>query len=174
MLIFLLGFMGSGKSYCGKKIAAHFDGRFIDLDQEIEQSAHQSIRQIFSSLGESTFRELEREALHKIVQMHQTSSNTKHTVVACGGGTPCFHGNMDFMNENGLTVWLNPSVDTLVQRLKKGQLHRPLVAGLDHDALEEFIKQKMDERSMFYSKAVLIEASDDCPLQLIQKHIEHV
>lgn len=174
MLIFLLGFMGSGKSHCGKKIAAHFDGRFIDLDQEIEQSAHQSISQIFSSLGESTFREMEREALHNVVQMHQTSSNTKHTVVACGGGTPCFHGNMDFMNENGLTVWLNPSVDTLVQRLKKGQLHRPLVAGLDHDGLEGFIKQKMNERSMFYSKAFLIETSDDCPLQLIQKHIEHV
>lgn len=174
MLIFLLGFMGSGKSHCGKKIAAHFDCPFIDLDHAIEQSASSSVSQIFSMQGESAFRELERDALRNIVHVHQASINTKYTVVACGGGTPCFHGNMDFMNENGLTVWLNPPVETLIQRLKKGQLHRPLIKDLTHHALESYIKEKMNERSSFYSKAVLIETSDDCPLTLIQKHIQHV
>lgn len=174
MLIFLMGFMGSGKSHCGKKIAAHFDCPFIDLDHAIEQSAGASISQIFSIQGESAFRELERDALHKIVQVHQVSSNANYTVVACGGGTPCFHGSMDFMNEKGLTVWLNPPVETLVHRLKKGQLHRPLIADLTQEALEVYIKEKMNERSKFYSKAVLIETSDDCPLPLIQKHIRHV
>jgi shikimate kinase len=174
MLIFLLGFMGSGKSHCGKKIAASFGCAFVDLDHEIEASEKQSISEIFSLHGEQRFRELERDALHRIVDMDNASDKAVHAVIACGGGTPCFHGNMEFMNENGLTVWLNPSVETIVQRLKKGQKHRPLIADMSQDGLEAYVVQKMNDRSVFYEKAVLIETSDDCPIQLIQKHIQHV
>ncbi|MFN5439776.1 MAG: shikimate kinase [Bacteroidota bacterium] len=174
MLIFLLGFMGSGKSHCGKKIAASFGCSFLDLDHEIETASNHSISEIFSQQGEVQFRALERDVLRKIVTMYDATEKEVRAVISCGGGTPCFHGNMELMNENGLTVWLNPPVQTLVRRLKNGKHHRPLIADMNLETLEEFVVQKMSERSIFYKQAVLIDTSDDCPLQLIQKHIYHV
>ncbi|NBO58387.1 MAG: shikimate kinase [Chitinophagia bacterium] len=138
MLIFLLGFMGSGKSHCGKKIAVHLGVPFIDLDEEIEKAEKKSISNLFAEEGEVEFRKMEASALRAFVKKYSIDKSSVNAVVSCGGGTPCYHDNMDFMNQHGLTVWLNPAIEMLVDRLKKGQDHRPLIAGMSEDELEKF------------------------------------
>ena len=173
MLIFLLGFMGSGKSHCGKKIAASFGCSFLDLDHEIETASNHSISEIFSQQGEVQFRALERDALRKIVTMYGASEKEVRAVIACGGGTPCFHGNMDWMNEQGITVWLNPSNEILVKRLQKEKEHRPLIAALDDQELTKFIAEKLTERTPFYSKAKIVLQESDPSVESILNLIQN-
>lgn len=173
MLIFLLGFMGSGKSHCGKKIAAQMNLPFMDLDEEIEKTEKKSISTIFTEKGEIEFRKIESDVLRTIVNKHVLDKNGIGAVVACGGGTPCFYDNMDYMNQNGLTVWLNPPVQVLANRLKKEQDHRPLVAGLSEDQLEKFITYKLKEREGFYNKAMLQMNNSECSIDLIEKKLKN-
>jgi shikimate kinase len=173
MLIFLLGFMGSGKTHCGKEIAKHFSVPFLDLDAAIENAEKKTISELFALKGEAHFREIESAALRTLVQKNQSHTKSVDAVVSCGGGTPCFHENMPFMNQHGLTVWINPSVQTLAARLTKEQEHRPLIAGLSANELESFIIHKLRERESFYKQAILRDDSGDCPLVLIEKHLSN-
>ncbi|MCI8998219.1 MAG: shikimate kinase [Muribaculaceae bacterium] len=144
--IFLIGYMGCGKSTLGKGLAARCDIHFIDLDDYIEQSRGMAIKEIFASEGEAAFRELERKMLLEV-------SGMENAVVACGGGTPCFGDNMELMNARGITVLLRTSHARLLERLKRGRAKRPLIAGLDDDELDRFIAEQLERRMPHYSKA---------------------
>jgi len=146
MRIFLIGMMGSGKSYCAKSIAKKLKLRAYDLDNLIEITEDLTISEIFAEEGEAYFRNLEAKVLRWF-------DGKKNFVLATGGGTPCFHDNIEWMNENGITVWLNEPVDVLVERLKPEKAHRPLISELTDDQLGVFLTKKLAERAPFYSKA---------------------
>jgi shikimate kinase len=165
--------MGSGKSHCGKKIAVHLGVPFIDLDEEIEKAEKKSISNLFAEEGEVEFRKMEASALRAFVKKYSIDKSSVNAVVSCGGGTPCYHDNMDFMNQHGLTVWLNPAIEMLVDRLKKEQDHRPLIAGMSEDELEKFITSKLAERVSFYSKATLHINNSECSIDLIEKKLKN-
>ena len=146
MKIFLIGMMGSGKSYCAQRIAKKLKLRAYDLDNLIEMTEDLTISEIFEEEGEAYFRKLEATVLRWF-------GEKKSFVVATGGGTPCFHNNIEWMNENGITIWLNESVDVLVERLKPEKGHRPLISELSDDELGAFLTKKLAERAPFYNQA---------------------
>lgn len=149
MRIYLTGFMGSGKSYFGKKIARAYRMAFIDLDQAIEMHFGKFIPDIFEQQGEDAFRRMEQEMLHRTVLL-------PNAVIACGGGTPCFFDNMQWMNDNGLTVYLRTSVSTLIQRLQADPPNqRPLLKGMTGNELEQFITERLQQREIYYKQSVL-------------------
>src|SRR5215471_7922238 len=113
MRIYLIGFMGSGKSFWGKKLSAEKNLPFFDLDDVIIQQENMSITDIFAQKGEEYFRMLEKEVLTDLTKSHED------VIISCGGGTPCFFGNIDYMKKNGLVIWLNTSTDVLIKRLLK-------------------------------------------------------
>lgn len=149
MKIFLLGYMGSGKSYWGRKLSESLSLPLFDLDAEIEKSTGSKIKDIFAEKGEPFFRKLEQKHLLNI-------SKNKTFVLSCGGGTPCFFDNMDFMNKNGMTVWLNAPVPVMVDRLKRKKGKRPLLNGLTDEQLTDFVTEKLEERRPFYEQSQLI------------------
>lgn len=144
--IYLIGYMGCGKSTLGKALAARCDIRFVDLDDYIEDRAGKSIKEIFASEGEAAFRELERRSLMEVGGMD-------NAVVACGGGTPCFGDNMELMNRNGVTIHLHTSHQRLLERLKLGRAKRPLIANLNDEELDNFIAGQLERRMPHYTKA---------------------
>jgi shikimate kinase len=148
MKIFLIGFMGCGKSTKAKQLANKLDCPVIDLDNEIVSETGKTIAEYFAEFGESGFRNYES-------QMLKTYNYPETCVVATGGGLPCFFDNMDWMNAHGETVYLQMEPAQLVSRLHNRQ-KRPLIKDLDDDQLLEFIKIKLEERNPFYSKAKLI------------------
>ncbi len=141
--------MGSGKSYTGKRLAARLQYPFYDLDTFIEQKTGRSIPEIFAEAGEEGFRQLERQALHETEALERA-------VIACGGGTPCFFDNMQWMNARGVTVWLRPPLGVLYQRLQRKPHKRPLLAGLTSEQnWMSFLEDKLTKRLPFYSQAQL-------------------
>lgn len=151
MKVFLIGFMGSGKSSLGKKLAKKLAFDYIDLDQEIEIQTQKSITQIFEEHGEDYFRHLEKHALRA------TDNLSKH-IISVGGGTPMFYNNMTWMNENGKTVYLKLTPEQLLSRLNQpGQIEkRPLLQNKTEQELLELIQTMLQERSAEYEKAQLI------------------
>lgn len=144
--VFLIGYMGSGKTTLGRGVEARAHIAFIDLDQYIEERYGKSIKDIFKERGEDGFRLIERDCIREL-------SLKKDILVACGGGTPCFFDNMEIMNRRGTTVWLDASVDILHARLKEGRSQRPLIADFDDDELRGFIVRSLEKRNPFYSRA---------------------
>ncbi len=159
MIVFLIGFMGSGKSFYAKGLSDYLHVPFIDLDQFIEENQDMSISEIFEKLGEPTFRALESVAIKQVYEdlvVRTTETQQKNDilgVISCGGGTPCFNENMDWMNQHGFTIWINPAEEIILERLIKEPQTRPLVSSLTEDALKEFIHQKLLERKPYYEKA---------------------
>lgn len=147
--VFLIGFMGSGKSTVGHLLARSIDWQFIDLDLYIEKTQKRTIAEIFASDGEQIFRQIEREALHQVTKLERV-------IVATGGGSPCFEDNMKFMNREGLTIYLELTPEVLMQRLKDAKASRPLIAGKNEAELLDFIKSKLKEREAYYKKAAVI------------------
>lgn len=150
--IYLIGYMGSGKTTLGRAVAARTGMPFIDLDDYIEEQEGCAIRDIFARHGEAHFRALEREALEALAG---GEGDGELTLVACGGGTPCFGDNMDVMNRRGVTVFLDAPHESLLRRLKEGRAKRPLIAALDDDGLDSFISSQMEWRRPHYAKARL-------------------
>ncbi len=148
MRIYLIGFMGSGKSYLGRALAEQLGIGFLDLDDIIEQQVGISIADYFRLHGEKSFREIEATCLRATGSLHDH-------VIATGGGTPCFFNNMEWMNENGTTIFLQAKLPFLVSRLEKEAAQRPLVASLPSQDLASFIEQKIEERMPFYQQAQL-------------------
>lgn len=144
--VFLIGYMGSGKTTLGRGVEARAHIAFIDLDQYIEERYGKSIKDIFKERGEDGFRLIERDCIREL-------SLKKDILVACGGGTPCFFDNMEIMNSRGTTIWLDASVDILHARLKEGRSQRPLIADFDDDELRGFIVKSLEKRNPFYSRA---------------------
>lgn len=157
MKIYLLGFMGAGKSYWGKQLADHWQLPYYDLDEVIVEAEEMAIADIFATKGEDYFREKESQLLREL-------SKQDNFLISCGGGTPCFQENMDFMNEHGTTVWINPSVETMVERLQRKKSKRPLIADLEDEDLAGFIEKKMAERLPFYQQSRHIITSDNISL----------
>ena len=144
--IFLIGFMGSGKSHWGRKLADILNVPFVDLDADIVSYAGMSISDIFAEQGETGFRELERERLHALM-------SGQFCVVATGGGTPCFFDNMDQMNASACTIFLDVPVEVLAKRLSGEMQKRPLLANLTPEQLPEFIGRMLEKRIPYYRQA---------------------
>lgn len=145
MKIFLVGYMGSGKTTAGKKLASLLDYTYIDLDSMIESETDHTIPEWFSQ-GEHKFREIETLVLHQ-------TADFKNSVISTGGGTPCFNENMVWMKEQGITVYLKMSAGALFHRLIYSKKERPLLAGKSDVELMEFITESLKEREFFYSQA---------------------
>ncbi len=146
MRIFLIGFMGCGKTTLGKKLAKHLNFNFIDLDRFIENKTVKNINVIFDEKGEQYFRDLEKESLNEIYKMD-------NLVIATGGGTPCFSDNMQTMLEKGICIYLKMKAEDLAERLGKEKNNRPLICHLTKNELNDFISEKLMEREKFYKKA---------------------
>lgn len=153
--LFLVGFMASGKTTTGKRISKKYNLEFIDLDAYIEKRQFKTINQIFAEIGESGFRELERNMLREVAQF-------ENVIIACGGGTPCFFDNMDIMNAAGDTVYLKTTPENLCAYLKmNGTAKRPLVKDKTDAELFEYVSTTLAKREPFYSKAKYTVASED-------------
>ena len=153
--IYLMGFMSSGKSSLGKKLARHLDRKFIDLDQAIEAKRNSSISQIFKEEGEEVFRRYEAEQLKSIPEADQ------EMVIALGGGTPCFGDNLDYVKANGTSIYLRVSEDILIGRLRQKKASRPLIAELTDDEIADFVQNELKLREPFYFQADYILATDN-------------
>jgi len=148
-IVYIVGFMGSGKSTAGRKLALSLGWQFIDLDKKIEESAGKHIPDIFEQDGESRFREIESEVLK------ETGSLTE-TVISTGGGTPCHGDNMDYMLSAGLTIYLKMTPEQLTRRLLDSSGERPLIKNIPDDQLQTFIENMLSAREKWYGKANLI------------------
>jgi shikimate kinase len=163
MILFLIGFMGSGKTTVGKFLAKELDYVFVDMDARILKEEGATINQIFESKGENYFRSAEHNLLKKLV-------NQDDLVVACGGGTPCFFGNIDLMNKAGVTVYLKLSSDKLHARLVEDKQRRPLLKNKTDAELKIFIKELLEKRERFYNKAqVKMKLSNASPDELAKE-----
>lgn len=146
MKIFLLGLMGSGKSFWKKELAAKLKLTAYDLDLLIEAVEEASIPEIFETSGETYFRKAEAKLLRWF-------GEKKSFVLATGGGTPCFHENIKWMNQQGITIWLDEPVSVLVSRLKNETNNRPLLNDLDENGLQQYLEKLLVERTPYYSQA---------------------
>ena len=146
MRIFLIGFMGSGKSTMGRALASELDLTFIDLDSFLEEKYFKTIPQIFAEEGEESFRRKERKVLEEVCSFD-------NVILATGGGAPCFFDNMKLMNKSGFCVFLDVDVTSLVNRLIHAKTERPLIKGKSPEELHEFIEGLLAKRRPFYEKA---------------------
>ncbi|MFY0254240.1 shikimate kinase [Chitinophaga sp. 30R24] len=164
MKVYLLGFMGAGKSYWGKQLADHWQLPYYDLDEVIVEAEEMAIADIFATKGEDYFREKESTLLREL-------SMQENFLISCGGGTPCFQENMDFMNQHGTTIWLNPSLETMVERLQRKKNKRPLIADLEDKDLMGFVEKKLAERLPFYQQSRHIISSDNISLDTFTENL---
>lgn len=146
MKIVLVGFMGSGKTTLGKRLASRLNFPFVDLDAEIEKNAKKTIPEIFTNEGESKFREIERDTLKEILK-------SENYVLATGGGAPCFADNMKLINEFSESIYLRISPKVLASRLFESKTERPLIKGKSPEELIEFIRNKLKAREVFYNQS---------------------
>ncbi len=144
--IFLTGYMGSGKTTLGRALAAAIGIPFIDLDHYIEQRYRKTISQLFAERGEEGFREIERKILHEVGEFEDV-------IISTGGGTPCFFDNIEYMNEQGTTVYLDVPVERLFIRLSIARSKRPLIKEKNDEELMTFIEEQLAKRAPHYSKA---------------------
>lgn len=164
--IFLIGYMGAGKTTLGKAFARSMGLIFIDLDWYIEERFHKTVRQIFAERSEEGFRELEKRMLHEVADFEDV-------VIATGGGTPCFFDNVEYMNRKGETVFLDVSQEVLFRRLKVAKQQRPLLAQKNDEELKAFIADALGKRLPHYSKAKHVFRADELEdKQQIQQSVE--
>jgi len=165
MIIFLVGFMGCGKSYVGRNLAPLLDFNYVDIDKYIEEHEGLTVKEIFEQKGETYFREQEQQFIANV-------DTNQNLVVSTGGGAPCFFDNMDVMNEKGLTIYLNRNKEKTIWRLLKGQYKRPLIAHLNQEELEKFYDERLESRKPFYEKAQLHVGDADVEeiLEMLKKN----
>ena len=144
--IFLIGFMGSGKTHWGRIWAQKNQLTFYDLDEQIEKTMGETVANIFEKKGEDNFREMERYVLRKF-------DVRNNFLMACGGGTPCFFENLHWMNEQGTTIYLQASPQEILEKIMNETEERPLLKKLNSSELLFFIEQKLKEREPFYKQA---------------------
>lgn len=167
--VFLIGFMGSGKTTWGKKLANALQVPFVDLDHEIVEHIGMSIPEYFALHGEEKFREIEREILH--------AQKNKSGIISTGGGTPCYFENMDWLLENGTVLYLKHSPKSLWNRLSQSDINkRPALKGFTGEELLAFIESKLEERNPFYDRAHILVDQINTPLEelvsLVKANIE--
>lgn len=166
MRIYLIGFMGSGKSYTGRRLAEYLGYPFADLDALIESREGKSISLIFEQDGEEHFRAIEADVL-RATQALSTA------IIACGGGTPCYHDNMQWMNDQGMTVFLDVPENILLERLEREADHRPVLQ--TGTSIRAVIQSKLSERRSFYEQAHLLlkpqDGNEDVARLISQHHL---
>ncbi|NEU09949.1 shikimate kinase [Flavihumibacter sp. R14] len=165
MKIFLTGFMGSGKSTVGKRLATYLQYDFVDLDKLIEKEAGMKIPEYFSRHGEAAFRDFERDVL-------QQTRFSENTVIATGGGAPCYHDNMEWMNREGKVVYLHMEPKALASRLKNSKGDRPLLNGLNEEEMIAFITEKLASREGFYRRAKVIVSGLDLTAEKLAAYLD--
>lgn len=144
--IILIGYMGAGKTTVGRELAKELGLMFYDLDWYITSRMRRTVAQLFEEHGEEGFRQIERNMLHEVAEF-------ENIVLSCGGGTPCFFDNMDYMNRMGDTVYLKATPEVLYAHLKMGKGVRPLLLNKTPEQVEAFVKTQLKEREQFYNKA---------------------
>jgi len=138
--------MGAGKTTVGKSLAKELGLSFYDLDWYIESRMRKTVPQLFAERGEDGFRKIEHNMLHEVAEFEDV-------VLSCGGGTPCFFDNMDYLNQQGQVVYLKADPEVLYKHLQMGKVERPLLKGKTPEELITFIRQQLEERELFYTKA---------------------
>ena len=144
--IILIGYMGAGKTTVGKSLAKELGVPFYDLDWYIESRMRKTVAQIFAEKGEEGFRKIEYNMLHEIAEFEDV-------IVSCGGGTPCFFDNIDYMNQQGPVIYLKTEPEVLYKHLVMSKNDRPLLRGKSPEQLITFIREQLEKREPFYSKA---------------------
>jgi shikimate kinase len=160
--IYLMGFMGAGKSSLGKKLAKELQFDFYDLDDLIIEQEKQTIAEIFKNKGEPYFRKLETQVLKGTIEFEKA-------VIALGGGTPCRQENINWIRQHGYSIYLQLSVNHLTSRLLPRKAKRPLIADLSDEEIRNFVVQKLSEREVFYAQADLRVWSSKSNLKEIYK-----
>ena len=167
MKIFLIGFMGSGKTHWGKLLSGKLGLPFLDLDTVITEKENKTVLEIFAEKGEEYFRYQEKHVLEDLCREEDSF------ILSCGGGTPCFFNNIEFMKKNGKVIWLNTSIDVLKARLEKERTSRPLIRDINDDELKRYIVRKLSERKMYYEQADVMVNEESVTLErLIQLLLE--
>lgn len=151
--IFLVGYMGAGKTTIGKVLSKMVGLTFIDLDYYIEGRFRKTVSQLFAERGEEGFRTIEHNLLHEVAEFEDV-------LISTGGGTPCFFDNMAFMRQQGTTIYLQVSVEELAKRLELGKQTRPVLKNRSGEALRAFIQESLAARSPFYEQAQIIINTD--------------
>ena len=144
--IILIGYMGAGKTTVGKALSKELGIPFYDLDWYIESRRRKTVPQIFAEVGEEGFRQIEYNMLHEVAEFEDV-------IISCGGGTPCFFGNIDYMNQQGQVVYLRCEPEVLRGHLLMGKTERPLLKGKSPEELLGFIEQQLQQREPYYTKA---------------------
>ena len=144
--IILIGYMGSGKTTIGKALSKETGMMFYDMDWYIESRMHKTVSQIFAEKGEEAFRKIEYNMLHEVAEFEDV-------IISCGGGTPCFFDNMDYLNRQGDVCYLKATPEVLYRHLLMAKVERPLLKGKSQEELIAYIQQHLQEREPFYSKA---------------------
>ena len=144
--IIIIGYMGAGKTTVGKALSKELGIPFYDLDWYIESRMRKTVAQLFSERGEENFRHIEYNMLHEVAEFEDV-------IISCGGGTPCFFDNIDYMNEQGETIYLKATPEVLYGHLKMGKTVRPLLLGKTEDELLSYIGQQLSVRENYYNKA---------------------
>ena len=164
MRIYLIGYMGCGKSTLGRRLSEHLNLQFVDMDHYIEERNLKTIPQIFEQEGEAEFRNKERKALEEL-------SEFTDIIIATGGGAPCFFDNIDLMNRSGKTVFINIDPAILADRLLKSKTERPLIKGKSREELVAFIDETLKRRNEFYKQAKFHITDPDIDLEVIEEMI---
>ena len=144
--IILIGYMGAGKTTIGKALSKELGIIFYDLDWYIESRMRKTVSEIFAERGEEGFRQIEYNMLHEVAEFEDV-------IISCGGGTPCFFDNMDYMNQQGQVVYLKAEPEVLYKHLQMAKVERPLLKGKSKEELLTFIKEQLEKREPFYMKA---------------------
>jgi shikimate kinase len=163
-IIYIIGFMGSGKTTAGRKLASNLNWSFIDLDKKIEEITGQTIPEIFSMHGEEYFRSVESGILKSL-------KSETNTVISTGGGSPCYGDNMDHMLESGLTIYLKMTPLQLKKRLTDAKTERPLIKNLKNEELLRFIEDKLAIREKCYERAGIVIEGSSLNINLLCQHV---
>lgn len=165
--IILIGFMCSGKTTFGKQLALHLNMPFIDIDDYISQQQDKTVAQIFAEQGEEYFRELERAALTELLK-------GTPSIISSGGGTPCFHNNIDIMNRSAITVYLACDTQTVIDRLKMAKQERPLLKGKTDKELFNYVDSLLNQRKPIYQQAHVTLSALNPKINELINTIEHL
>jgi shikimate kinase len=159
--------MGSGKTHWGKILSRQTGLPYFDLDEVIVAAEKKSIQQLFHDNGEEYFRIKEQEVLEALSEDHD------NIIISTGGGTPCFFNNIDFMKQQGKVVWLNTSVDILLERLLRQKHSRPLIKNISDGELKSFIVKKLQDRKMYYEQAHVMLHEETITIESLLKSLEY-
>ena len=161
-MLYLIGFMGVGKTTIGKQIAALNKVFFIDTDSQIEKETSKSIKEIFETDGEIAFRKLETDTIRSI---------NRKAIIACGGGLPAHNNNIEYLKHKGIVIYLKASTETLIKRLEKNKNKRPLISNLTNEKRLEFIRKILKEREKTYKQADYTIETDNKTVKEVLREI---